>query len=329
MSFANTTPFAAQPVPLLDRDGHDVLVAIIKGTFVIDRSGAMRLADTQDPVRVVDELHDPENPGSSLRFPSDVGFAKLGTDVVITGDAIAPAPVKSLDVSVKVKQRLVPLRVHGVRVFFAGAFGVAIGPAQPFERMPIVYERAYGGMSDDLSVVELQNPVGVGVAKAASDLVDRPAPQIEHPARPHGSASDRYPPVGVGAIMTHWPPRREFAGTFDERWRRSRMPLLPEDYDVRFGNVAHPSLQFEEHLAPGDTIAIQGMSLDPFVLALPRLPVVASGRYDTGERASIRPPIDTVIIQPEARRVQIVARAAFPMGRGRRVLREVVVHGAD
>jgi hypothetical protein len=329
MSFANFTSFAALAVPLIDRDGNDVLVVVVKGTFVLDRAGTPKLADDPSPVRVADEPYDPESPRSSLRFPSDLGVAKVGTDVVVIGAAVSASRVRALDVVVKIGARLCPLRVHGVRVFFVGALGVTIGPAQPFERMPIVYERAYGGMSADLSVVEARNPVGVGVASSASELVNQPAPQIEHPARPHTSASDRHPPVGVGAIMTHWSPRREYAGTFDARWQATRMPLLPQDHDLRYGNVAHPSLQFEQHLVPGTTVAVHGMSLDPFVLSLPALPVVVAARYDTGERVPIRPLLDTVLIEPEARRVELVTRAVLPLGRARRVLREVVVRRDD
>ena len=47
---------------------------------------------------------------------------------------------------------------------------------------------------------------------------DRPAPQIEHPARPHTCASETYEPVGFGAIGTHWSPRRKFTGTLDDLW---------------------------------------------------------------------------------------------------------------
>jgi hypothetical protein len=329
MSIANETAFVVQPVPLVDREGNDVLVAIVKGTFTIEASGRVVLAEEQSPVRIADETFDPERPHSSLRYASDLGHPKVGTDVVLSGDAVARAPVTAVDVAVKVKERVVPLRVHGQRLFHAGAFGVVIGKAQPFERMPIVYERAYGGMSDDLSVVEAQNPSGVGVAKSPSELVDRPAPQIEHPARPHRSASDRFAPVGVGPIMTHWSPRREHAGTFDARWRAQRMPLLPEDYDARFGNVAHPSLQFAEHLVAGDAIGVHGMSLDTLVFALPSFPVLAVGRYDSGEREVQRLPIDTVRIEPERRRVEIVARGVLRIGRARRVLRDVVVRHDD
>lgn len=264
-----------------------------------------------------------------MRYSSDIGLAKVGTDVLLSGDAISRVPVAAMDVAVKVKSRVVPLRVHGQRLFYSGAFGVAIGKAQPFERMAIVYERAYGGMSADLSLVDYRNPSGVGVARNGAELADKLAPQIEHPERPHTSASDRHPPVGFGPIMTHWSPRREHAGTYDARWRAQRMPLLPEDHDPRHGNVAHPSLQFQEHLSPGDTIGIQGMSLEALVFALPAMRVVVAGSYQSGEREMQRPLIDTVWIQPELRRVEIVARAVFRIGRGVRTLREVVVRNDD
>ena len=79
MSLVNETPFAAQAVPLLDRDGNDVLVAIIKGTFVLDRAGKSTLAVDPSPVRLNDETFDPDNPRSSLRFSTDVGLATTRT----------------------------------------------------------------------------------------------------------------------------------------------------------------------------------------------------------------------------------------------------------
>ncbi len=324
MSFANETRFAALPVPLMDALGRDVLVTIVKGTFSVEAHGAPVRAEPQVPVRLTDELYDPDAPTSSLLFPSDVCFEKRGTDLVVVGDAFAPEPVKYVDVAVQLRKQ-VTLRVHGTRVFYEGPRGATIGEAQPFTRMPVAYELAYGGMSDDLSAVELRNPSGVGVAARDKDLVGRRAPQIEDPARPHHSALDRHPPVGFGAIMTHWSPRREYAGTFDERWRAERMPLLPEDFDVRFGNVAHPSLQLDPCVEPGERLAVVGMSPEPLVTTVPPLGVRVRGRFDTGERAEITPAIDTVLVHVATRRIEVTARACFPIGRGHRVLREVVV----
>jgi hypothetical protein len=328
MSFTNETPHAALPVPLIDRDGRDVIVTVLKATFFVEAGGALRPADVPSPIRTADVPRDPDTPHGSLLFPSDIALEKVGTDVVVVGDAISARPVKALDVAVSVKKRVAPLRVHGPRVYYEGMLGVAIGPAAPFERLPIAYEHAYGGTSEDGTVVELQNPAGAGVARRPSDLVGKSAPRIEHPSFPHTSAADRHPPMGYGAIAPHWSPRLERAGTLDARWREERMPLLPEDHDPRYGNAAHPSLQFDEPLAPGDPIAVVGMSLDPFVFALPAFPVEVRARFDTGERASVRPAIDTVIVLPGERRVEIVARAAFPVGRGRRILREIVARAA-
>jgi hypothetical protein len=328
MSFANETRFAALPVPLLDASGRDVVVAIVKATYVVERGGKLRLADDQHKVRVADEPVNPDSPTTSIRFSSDVCVAKKGTDVIVVGDALPPRPAPSHDVGVKIKQRLVPIRVHGPRVYYDAVIGVSIGPAQPFERVPLIWELAYGGMSDDLSVVELRNPSGVGVAKSASQLVGTRAPQIEHPMRPHTSASDKYAPVGVAPIMTHWSPRREFAGTFDDAWQSTRMPLLPLDYDIRYESVASPELQEDEPLIPGDPLHVVGMSPEPLSLALPRFDVVVRGRFDGGDLETATPTIDTVILLPEARRVEIVGRVALPTGRGKRILRQVVVSNA-
>ncbi|MDI1451638.1 DUF2169 domain-containing protein [Polyangium sp. 6x1] len=325
MSFINETRYAALPVPLVDPEGRDVVVTIVKATFVVGERGELRPAEDPSPVRTSDVAREPDEPRSSLLFPSDIGLEKPGTDVVVVGDAVAPRPVNVMDVVVQVKQRLAPLRVHGPRVYYDGVLGVAVGPAAPFERAPITYENAYGGASDDLAVVELANPAGVGVARRAADLLGKRAPQIEHPERPHTTASDRHPPMGYGAIPPHWSPRRELFGTCGSSWQETRMPMLPADYDPRFGCVAHPSLRFEEMLAPGDPIRILGMSLVPFALDLPRLAARVHARFDGGEREERPVPIDTVIVLPTERRLEVSGRVAFAAGRGRRVLRALEV----
>src|SRR5438874_1464247 len=156
MSFSNATSFAALDVPMPDHEGRPVVVAIVKATFTVLPSGRLVPADKQRPVRINDDLYDPDRPESSIRLPTDVC-----------------------------------------------------------------------------------------VAKRKRDLVGKPAPQIEHPARPHRTADDDHPPVGLGAIRSHWSPRLERAGTFDEVWEKTRMPAMPADFDVRANNQAHPSLLFD------------------------------------------------------------------------------------
>ena len=325
MSFVNETRSTTQPVPLVDREGRDVVVVHVKQTFVVGDRGAVTLAHDPSPIRLHDVARDPENPRSSVLFPSDVGLDKWGTDVVVVGDVVSPRPVKVLDVAVQVKARVAPLRVHGPRVYYDGVLGVVVGPAAPFERVALVYENAYGGATDDLALVELANPSGVGIAKRPADLVGTRAPQVEHPERPHVSAADRHVPMGFGAIASHWSPRRELFGTCDERWRESRMPLYPADTDVRFANVAHPSLRFEEPLVAGDQIAVVGLSEAPFVFALPGLCSHVQARFDGPERRAFPVVIDTVLLLPNERRVEVMGRVVVPVGRGKRVLRALTV----
>jgi hypothetical protein len=326
MSFANASHFAALAVPYTGPDGRDVVIAIVKATFVRRSDGRPALADRQVAIRAADVLHFPDAPESSIRYPSDICVEKRGTDVVIVGEAISRKPAPALDVAAKVRDRDVVLRVHGERLYYRGLAGVVIGAAAPFERKPIVYERAYGGKSADFAVVERRNPVGRGVARTMDELVDTPAPQIEDPGHPITAAGDGPEPVGFGAVGPHWLPRCGYAGTFDDAWMRARMPLMPADFDIRHNNVAHPALQFDEPLVAGDGISVLGMHEEGlWQLELPEVPVRLSARLHDGRRLNVRPSIDTVLLEPGADEVQLTFRHAFPVGRGNSLLREIRV----
>jgi hypothetical protein len=326
MTFANATPFAALAAPLAAPDGRDVVLAVVKATFRRTKEGRLVLADEQAPVRAGDVAHFPDAEDSSIRYPGDLCVEKRGTDVVIVGEAVSPKPALAVDVAAQVQGRKVCLRVHGERVYYRGALGVTIGPAAPFERKPIVYERAYGGTSPDKSAVERRNPVGRGFGRSASELVDTPAPQIEDPGHPITGAGDRPVPVGFGATGPHWLPRADYAGTFDEVWKRTRMPRMPADFDVRNNNVAHPSLQFDALLVAGDPIALLGMTPGGiWKVELPAMLVCLHGRYHDGRVLTARPAVDTVLVEPLEDALQLTLRHAFPMGRGKVVLREIRV----
>jgi hypothetical protein len=326
MTLANATSFAALAAPLPAPDGRDVVLAVVKATFHRDRRGRLLLADEQVAVRAGDVAHFPDAEDSSIRYPADLCVEKRGTDVVIVGEAVSPRPVSVVDVAAQVRDRKVCLRVHGERVYYRGALGVVVGPAAPFECKPIVWERAYGGTSPDKSAVERRNPVGRGFGRSASELVDTPAPQIEDPAHPVTSASDRPEPAGFGAIGPHWSPRAEHAGTFDEVWKKTRMPRMPADFDARFNNVAPPALQFDPPLGGGDPIALMGMTADGlWKVELPAMALRLEGRYHDGRVVTVRPHVDTVLVEPLEDAIQLTLRHAFPMGRGSTALCEIRV----
>lgn len=323
--FCNNTSFPAQAVPSLDAKARDVVIVVTKATFEVGKDGALAPAREPVAIRMNDVAYNPDSATTSLRYPTDLCVEKGGTDVVVVGEAFSPRPAASVDVAIQARDRTAVLRVHGRRFFLPSPMGLSISPATPFERMPVVFEKAYGGVTEDFTVIEPRNWAGVGVAKRAKDLEGKPAPQIEHPSKPHCTGLDRHPPVGCGAIMTHWSPRRELAGTFDDLWRMTRMPALPIDFDIRFNNVAHPSLIFHPFLQPGEVVSVLGMSEELVRFAIPNLGLVVRARTDHVGTQQVALQVDTILIEPGLRRVELTARAAFPTGRGHAVLRELTL----
>src|SRR5262249_45922943 len=148
------------------------------------------------------------------------------------------------------------LRVHGTRVWYHGAKGLALSAPQPFEAVPLRWELAFGGsdFSDPKHPLEEpRNPVGRGVCRQTRDLIDQPRPPIAAPRDPVGDS--RHPtPAGVGALGRHWEPRRRYVGTYDDHWMKERMPLPPLDFDPRFHQVAPPDQITPQPLRGGELV---------------------------------------------------------------------------
>jgi hypothetical protein len=102
------------------------------------------------------------------------------------------------------------------------------------------------------------------------------------------------------------------------------MPLLPLDFDLRHNSVASPGLSFDQPLGAGDLVSILGMTHELLQFELPSLPLVLHGRYDR-QTESLRPAVDTLLVEPALGRVELTLRHAFPIGRGRNALRELRV----
>ncbi|HHH26860.1 MAG TPA: DUF2169 domain-containing protein, partial [Polyangiaceae bacterium] len=130
----------------------------------------------------------------------------------------------------------------------------------------------------------------------------------------------------LGAIPANWMPRAALAGTFDERWEAERMPLMPEDFDLRFYQSAHPRLQLDTRITPGMALGIDGMTLEgPLAITVAPLHVAVVAMFDDDTRDVVQPEVDTLVVDTEGRRVMLTARAAFPLGRGKRRLRALRV----
>ncbi|MBW2690371.1 MAG: DUF2169 domain-containing protein [Deltaproteobacteria bacterium] len=240
----NKTPFAFEPLFLADEEGRPLFVSIVKATYHIDEGTRLSLAEEQIPVNTGGEYWgDPEK--SSYKYEPETAFIKPATDIVLIGHAYAPKPgVTKVDVNLRVGPMQKVVRVVGDR-YWAKSFGItSMTRPRPFERIPLIYERAFGGWdrtnsNPDKHTFEPRNPVGTGFRGKRGKFEEGiRLPNLEDPRHPLKGFRGRPPPAGFGFTSPHWRPRAGFAGTYDKAWMKQRMPLLPTDFDKRFFNAA-------------------------------------------------------------------------------------------
>jgi hypothetical protein len=310
----NSTPFATTLSVLPDVAGIDTVYAVVKGTFAI--GPRLVPADEQVPVTMADQHYaDPST--SSIRAPSDVCLGKPGTDVVLIGSAWSPdgRPTWQMDVSLTVGALSKTVRVLGDRIWESSASGTSMAWVAPFVRMPLVWERAFGG-SDQTEKgprAHARNPVGTGlrVSGGTRPLLGMPLPNVEDPRALISGPGDSPEPAGFAPIAPHWDPRKNFAGTYDDTWQRSRAPYLPSDFDSRFFHYAPAGQLTTTPLVGGEPVVVVGATPDGTLrFEIPRVAVQATFKRNGGEETR-RAALESVLIEPDANRVLLVWRAAL------------------
>ncbi len=318
----NRTPFVFAPVFVADEDGRPVVTTLVKATIAITANGP-RLAEKQEGVDFAGKHLAEPGQSSVLREP-EVAFTKPGTDCVLQGHATSPRPATQVDVGFRIGDLLKIARVTGDRRFEPGLLGAKISPPTPFTRMPLVWERAFGGWDrtpekEEHWQCEPQNPVGVGfVAKKGKAPPGAPLPNIEDPRDPMTSQTGRPTPVGFGFTGHHWQPRAKFAGTFDGTWEKERAPRLPKDFDRRFFLASAPGLSTATHLRGDEPVVVIGATAEgrwEFSLPgiqTPRCAVVLR----QGQGQDLTTALDTVIVDADKKQVVLLWRAFTALRQG-------------
>ena len=321
LGFANLTPFAAQPLLLSDERGSDVFTCVVKGTFTTTqtRQGtSVALADEQAAVCVA-PVYNGEPGLSSIKYESETALVKPGTDVALIGHAYAPrAGTTCVDVSLSVGPARLSVRVFGNRVWTNILGRWTTSAPEPFEAIPLVYERAFGGWDRSSANAahhdyEPRNPVGVGLVsrKYAAVREGAPLPNLENPSDLIGSPTDRPAPTGFGFIGPDWQPRARYAGTHDARWEKQRMPLLPDDFDRRFYSAAPPSMAFGGYLRGGEAVEVVNASPHGTLrFLLPAAQPFATVRMKDGATHRIGMALDTVIVNTDEGRLFLLWRGS-------------------
>jgi hypothetical protein len=345
-----TRPGLYQVVASKDDQRKDVFCVLVKRTY--DTRGRKPVRAEQDrPVDLIDVYYPPGDPEtSSVRYENDLTPFKIATDVVVLGKVYSPGgkPVPVVDAAVDVGGRTKGIRVFGDRkCLFHSQSAPGITDPRPFTEMEMRYERAYGG-SDPLSIPEMpfsypRNHLGRGfVLKNLRELVEGLAlPNFEDPTdllTPDrvlvGEPENwwRQPmPQGFGWFQRTWYPRCSFVGSVpgfvdpDTVVREEQLGLVPKrqfalarqfklpSFDIRFNSGASPGLAVP-FLQGGERIRLAHLTPDGLLdFTVPVDPPRIGLNIGMGMR-DLAPLLQTVLIRPEDRQVDLVWRGAheFP-----------------
>lgn len=177
----NDTAYASGRIWGRDKDGAHEWIVVVKATFDIRPDGKLVRAKKQVEPPMVAEPNG-EDGRSSLRYEADLVGPKPTTDILLNGTAYAPKgrPASEFLVSLRVADVHKQIKVVGDRSWKSGVFGNGPSAAVPVARVPITYERAYGGFDQsnpDPTGQRLytRNPVGCGLSNDGEDLAVRGA----------------------------------------------------------------------------------------------------------------------------------------------------------
>lgn len=332
MELENQTGALAQLLVVPDKDGYETLGVVVKATWRLDGE---RLVPAEEPVEITQaDLYYGNENETSVRLESDLALYKPATDVVVLGHAYAPrGRAKESKVAVRVGKAGLEARVFGDRKFaITLGFVRVVGP-EPFEKLPLRWERSFGGCQPGkggvIIAAEERNPVGQGfVGKKRRSYVNGLAlPNFEHPKKLIKKPGQKPPPIGFGFVGRAWLPRRKYMGTYDAKWEAERLPLLPVDFDDRAFCGAPEALQIAPHLKGGEPVLLEGVSpRGPLRFALPSARPTISVHWK-GSWEEIPALLDTVVFEPDESRLAVTYRARLRIHNHVRKVRAVKIEG--
>lgn len=293
----NETPYSAERGWFRDINGAEVWVVVVKATYAIASDGST----TPLPPMSVNSGAVMHQDCNELLYDTDLGPGKNATDILLCGNAWAPTdkPVSSLFVGMKVADICRMARVSGRRVWNGQEYSMP----EKFTKIPLRYERMERTAN---------NPLGRAIEQAPVENISC-LPEIEF------LSDASYP--GFGAVPRHWSGRLAYAGTYDQHWKDTRSPLLPENFDPRFWQCSPPPQYAAGELRGSEVITLANMTPPGFSssrilsFAIPKVALNFSTHFTDGSIKMHRAKMHTVIIEPDFPRLSVVWHSALPCHR--------------
>ncbi|MGD9201498.1 MAG: DUF2169 domain-containing protein [Chitinispirillia bacterium] len=339
LQLLNKTAFETGVGLLTDQHGRESVCIAIKGTFTIPASftDELTLAEEQLPVLTSDEYYG--EPGkSSVKYPADVILGKTGTDIGLVGSAYSKddAPTEKLKVSIRVGNLKKTIQVFGNRYWKKNKFlpGLSISKPELFTKMPLLYERAFGGADTSHEDKEKhtwyrKNPIGTGFKTNRHALENCALPNFEDPDNLISHWKNIPEVMGYGFIDSSWEPRITYAGTYDDAWQKNQSPLLPKDFKIDFFNAASRGLRTDQVIQEEQNVELINVSPTGLIeFTLPSIKINAT--FHTNEDAAAKETkLWTILFEPDKNRFYLVWGESFPIGKQPSKMRyiEVAIQG--
>jgi len=340
LELINQTPIVADvqvSVDSVDDDGPRMGLLVAKATFLFDQNGTTEL-DTQNPFSLIATEEDTD----LGQLPSDaVQRRDQVFEVVLLGAAYPEGAeaVESMTIKLSVGDVSHTMRVTGDREWSDGS-NPSITPPAPFSRMPLVYERTFGGMCpaqmDSDTVIDIRDPVnhhGRGfdarfLAKHMGENLQAPEgfpsmeyvrrlPNLEHPEHlieAWDDAPEPYCWVTVPQDIAFAQTR--FLHYLESKVADDQIPGEEDEYSreviTHMFHRAHPDW-ITTLPGPQALVSMSGMSPHgELSFSIPPLRVIAD--YVLGNRVGTRELVpQLMVLLPEQMRFYIVYRASFTL----------------
>lgn len=296
----NTTQFAAIGFEQAHRDGDDMGVLAVRGRYSIGGDGMLSLLPDQDLVLVDEYVGDPHK--TPMIRSADLVAFKPATDITVIGKTYAPKgePAAEWLAGIRIGDLAHVVRATGRRHWIWGADKWRLSSPEPATEIDLDYRLAASDISlDGENDPEVpSNPIGVRRPPQKGD--ERrdalPVPSIDATDDDYSDAFADRIPQGFSPVPPFWRLRQKFAGTYDDDWVANRHPRLPEDFDYRFYQSAHPDMIYPGYLA-GDEVA-ELARLTPgggkTRFALPGIQPIARYRWRDGREVRLQMNLDGV-----------------------------------
>ena len=233
-------------------DGRHYLSVGALGFFKLGASQPRFLLETEQWPKVLKEL--------PVGQPLDMAMPKGCAEFLLAGKAYSASgkPVASMEVAAALGGLAKVIRVSGDRHWYYGPMSwFKITKPEPFTSMPLGYERAFGGEKYLYNTDgKGHNPNRLAWAFGANQ---GQMPNLEYPHQPVKKHSGKYPPASFGPVDLRWKPRRNRAGTYNQKWLSNDFPGLAEDVQMTLFNAAAEDQWQKGYWQGGEAYRLQGM----------------------------------------------------------------------